>query len=154
MPAEAFQKQPPEKAAEYPHGEKEAGSAGHPLTVGREPASGHDAVQVRMEVKVLSPAVKDGEEADLRAQMLGIAGDGEERFRDGAEEKIVDRVFVVERNAGDLLGEGEDYVEVLLAKARVGWVRVRHCVAGSTWRVPLPGIWGNAGCGRSGIGRE
>src|SRR5882724_5176800 len=102
--SQAFQKQPAEQAAEYTHGEKEAGSAGHPLTVGREPASRHDAVQVRMEMKVLSPGVKDGEEADLRAQMLGIAGDDEERFRYGAEEKIIDRVFVVERNAGDLLG--------------------------------------------------
>jgi hypothetical protein len=110
--SQAFQKQPAEQAAEYSHGEEEAGPAGHPLTVGREPASRHDAVQVRMEMKVLSPGVKHGEQADLRAQMLGIAGDGEERFRYGAEEKIVDCVFVVERNAGDLLGDGEDHVEV------------------------------------------
>jgi hypothetical protein len=67
---------------------------------------------MRMEMEILSPGVEDGEEADLRAQMFGISRDGEESLRDGAEEEIVEGVLVVQGDARDLFGEGEDDVEI------------------------------------------
>jgi hypothetical protein len=41
-----------------------------------------------MEMKILSPGMQDGEEADLRAQMFGVADNGEEGVGGRAEEKI------------------------------------------------------------------
>jgi len=39
-----------------------------------------------MKVKVLTPAMEHGEEADFHTQTLGIAGCGERGFIGGAEE--------------------------------------------------------------------
>jgi hypothetical protein len=52
------------------------------------------------------------EEASLHAEMLGIAGNGEQGFGGGAEEEAVDGLLVVEGNGGDRLGECEDHMEV------------------------------------------
>jgi hypothetical protein len=70
-------------------------------------------MQVRVQVKILPPGMQYGEEADLRTQMFRVACNRQQRFRYGAEEETVDRLFVVEGNPCDLLREGEDYVEVL-----------------------------------------
>ena len=45
--------------------------------------------------------------------MLGIGGNGEQGFGGGAEENVVDDLFVVEGDGGDLFGQSEDHVEVL-----------------------------------------
>src|SRR6267142_5147585 len=65
-----------------------------------------------MQVEVLSPRVEDGEEADLGAQVFGVACDGEQSLGNTAKEEIVDHVFVVEGDGGDLFGKSEDHVEV------------------------------------------
>ena len=41
-----------------------------------EAAARHYTMQMGVEEQVLSPTVKDGEEADLGTQMFGIGGDG------------------------------------------------------------------------------
>ena len=66
-----------------------------------------------MEVKVLAPGVEDGEEAEFRAQVFGIAADGEQRFRGGSEEDVVDHLLVVESQLRNLLRDGEDDMEIL-----------------------------------------
>src|SRR5277367_5446576 len=66
-----------------------------------------------MKVKVLTPAMKHGKEADFRAQMSGIAGNGEQGFGSGAEQQVVDDFLVVEGDGRDGLREREDQVAVL-----------------------------------------
>jgi hypothetical protein len=58
-------------------------------------------MQMGMKVKVLAPGVEDSEEADLGAEVPGIASDGEQRLRGGAEENIVNRFPVVESKSGN-----------------------------------------------------
>ena len=41
---ESLQEESPEEAAENAHGEKEAGAAGYPMTIGGETAAGDDAM--------------------------------------------------------------------------------------------------------------
>ena len=105
--------QPTEETSEHADGQKEVGSTADPTTaVGREPAAGDDAMQVRMMEQCLAPSVEDGEEAELCAEMLGIGGDRAQGFGGGVEQNVVDQSLVVMGNGGDLLRHGEDDVEV------------------------------------------
>jgi hypothetical protein len=65
-----------------------------------------------MMLQILSPGMQDGEEADLGAEVFRIARDGEKRFRSGLKENAVDRLFVVEGDAGNLFRKGEDDVKI------------------------------------------
>src|SRR5437016_14559657 len=105
-----------------------------------------------MEVKVLSPGVEHGEKAEFHTQAVGVACDREESLGSGPKEDVVDRLFVIEGDGGDGLGESEDHVEVLLAKARVRRATVLPGADRATFRGPPPGTWGNGGCGRSDSG--
>ena len=69
-------------------------------------------MQVGMEQQVLSPTVEDGEEADLGAQMLGIGGDGLQRFGGGAEENAIDHLLVLVGDRGNLFRHRKDDMEV------------------------------------------
>ena len=61
----------------------------------------------------LPPGMEHGEEAELRAQMLGIGGDDPKRLGDGPEEQPIDDRLVLQRDLRDRLREGKDDVEVL-----------------------------------------
>jgi hypothetical protein len=51
--------------------------AGNPAgAIGGQAAAGHDAMQVRMKMQVLTPGVQHGKEADGGTEMPGIGGDG------------------------------------------------------------------------------
>ena len=80
--------------------------------VGRQSAAGHDAMQVRVMLEVLSPTVEHGEETDLRAQMPRIGGDGAQGLCGSVEENVVDHGFVLVSDGGNLLRNGKDDVEV------------------------------------------
>ena len=54
--------------------------------VGREPTGRNDAMNVGMKQQVLPPRMQNAEESDLRAKMLRIRGDFNERFGYGAEQ--------------------------------------------------------------------
>jgi hypothetical protein len=74
------EKQTAEELAEHLHGYEIVRPCRDPVHAVRgEPAAGDDAVQVRMEQQVLSPGVQDGREADLRAQVIGILRDRQQR---------------------------------------------------------------------------
>ena len=62
--------------------------------------------------QVLSPGVPHGEEADLRAQVLGLRGDRAQRFGCRPEQDVVDDHLVLEGDDGDLVGHGENNMEV------------------------------------------
>ena len=59
-------------------------------------------MNVRMVQQVLSPGVQHTKEANLRAQMLRIGGDGAQRLRRRPEQDIVDHGLVLERDGVDL----------------------------------------------------
>src|SRR5881227_2209699 len=94
---QSLQEETAEPVTEDLDRQKKLAAALDPLVVvGGQAAAGNDAVQVGMKVKVLAPGMEHGKEADFHAQMFGVAGNGEQGFRRGAEENVVDDVFVVE----------------------------------------------------------
>lgn len=70
-------------------------------------------MQMGMMQQVLSPGVKDGEEADCCAQMPRIGGNDLERFSRGPEENPVDGPLVVQADIRDLFGHRKDDMEIL-----------------------------------------
>ena len=69
-------------------------------------------MQMGMQVKVLSPGVKDGEKTDRRAQMLRIGRNREQGFRYRAEQDAIDQAHVLKRQAADLQRQRKYNVEV------------------------------------------
>ena len=63
--------------------------------------------------QVLAPGVEHGEKADLRTQVLGISGDGEQGFRRVPEQDAIELSLVLIGNCSNLFRYGEDHVEVL-----------------------------------------
>src|SRR6267378_442589 len=111
---QGFEQQSPEQAAEDLDWQKESGAAWDPaVVVSRQAAAGNDAVQVGMKVKILTPAMEYRQEAHFHTQTFGVAGNGEQGFSGGAEQEVVNNLFIVEGDGGDGLGECEDHVEVL-----------------------------------------
>ncbi len=63
-------------AAKHAHRQEESRPAGDPTRAIRSQAtSRHDAMHMRMVLKVLTPGVEDGQEADLSPEVLGVGGD-------------------------------------------------------------------------------
>ena len=87
--------------------------AGDPTgPVGGKAAAGHDAMQVRMKMQVLTPGVQHGKEADGSTKVPGVGGDGEESFRSSLKQDGIDPSRVLKRQATDLLWKRERDVEV------------------------------------------
>ena len=100
---ELLQKQAAEQSRQHAYGQEEAGLARDPAgAVGREPAAGDDTMQMRVMQQGGSPGVQDGEEANLRAQMFGIGGDGAQGLGRGLEENVVDHLLVLVGDRGNL----------------------------------------------------
>ncbi len=59
-----------------------------------------------------APGVKDGGQADARAEMLRVGGDGGQRLGGGPEQEVVDGGLIVERDRADRSRQGEDDVVV------------------------------------------
>ena len=57
--------------------------------------------------------MKHREKPDLRTEMSPIGGDGPQRLGGRVEQDLVDRAGVLEGNRGDLVGNGEDDMEIL-----------------------------------------
>jgi hypothetical protein len=69
-------------------------------------------MQMRMKKEVLSPAVQDGKEADLRTEVLGIGRNCFQGLGCSPEENAVDNPLVLESNRGNLFRDGEDNMKV------------------------------------------
>ena len=99
---EAVEEEAAEETRQHPHGQEEAGLAGDPArTVRRQAAAGRDDVDVRMMGERRAPGVQHGGEADARAQMLRVGGDGGQRLGGGPEQEVVDGGLVLERDGAD-----------------------------------------------------
>jgi hypothetical protein len=116
-PSQMFQESVAEEVTENFDGKEERLSifaARDPArVVGADSATRHDAMDMRMEVEILTPSVKHGEEADGRTQMLGVRRDGEQGLGNCPKEDAVDDPGIVERQSGDWLRQSKDHVEIL-----------------------------------------
>ena len=70
-------------------------------------------MDMRMEMEVLAPGVEHGQEADCRPQMFGVCGNREQGLGHRPEENAVDSPGILQCQAGDLLRQCKDYVEIL-----------------------------------------
>jgi hypothetical protein len=110
---EAFEKQATKEARQHAHRQEEAGLAGDPARpVRRQAAAGNDDVDMRMMGQRRAPGVEHGGEADARAQMLRVGGDGGQCLGCGLEQQIVDDGLVLERDRADRSRQREDDVIV------------------------------------------
>ena len=83
-------------AAEHLDGKKEVVAWFDPAgVIGRQATSRDHAMYMRVKFEFLTPRVQHAEEADLCAKMFGIAGNFEECFCTGAEQKIVDHLLIL-----------------------------------------------------------
>ena len=67
---------------------------------------------MRVQFEFLIPGVQHAEEADLCAEMFGIASDFEKGFRTGAKQKIVDHLLVLQSQWCQLARQREDHMDV------------------------------------------
>jgi hypothetical protein len=110
---EPLQEQPPEQAGEHMDGKEEVRAAGYPaLAIARQRAAGNQAMDMRMVGEGLPPCMKDGDEAKLAAEMLGIGGDGLERLGHGVEQDGVDQRLVLVGDGGNLGWQREHDMEI------------------------------------------
>ena len=69
--------------------------ARHPVRpIKRQAAPGHDAMEVRMKVHVLSPCVQDSSDANVSAETLWVASETAQGRGCSPEEEIVDESLV------------------------------------------------------------
>ena len=69
-------------------------------------------MNVRMVLQRLTPGMEHRGDADLRAQIPGVGGDGGERLGGSAEQDRIDRGLVLEGDLARQRRQGEDDVEV------------------------------------------
>jgi hypothetical protein len=99
---QCLQEAPPKQAREHPHRQEEARLARHPaLAIRREPTTRHNAVHMGMVRQCRSPGVQHQRHPDLRTQVLGICGNGGQRFSGDLKQQAIDHSLVVIRNITD-----------------------------------------------------
>ena len=77
-----------------------------------ETAGGNDAVDMRMKLQALSPAVEHAEEADLGAEVSRIAGDFEQGLSTGVKKQVVDGPFVLQCERRQFARQSEHGMDV------------------------------------------
>src|SRR3954471_13946790 len=111
--AEPGEELAPEHATEDADREEEVFAAGDPTAlVGRQPAAGDDAMDVRVEREVLAPGVQHRQYAAFGPEVDRVGGHFEEGFRGGPHQQAVDLTGVVKRDRAEGAGEREHDVEV------------------------------------------
>src|SRR5258708_37961703 len=78
----------------------------------RESAGGHDTVHVRVLFEFLIPGVEHTEEADLGAEMFGIASDCEESCGTGLQQEMVQEFLVLQGERRQFMRQGKDNMDV------------------------------------------
>jgi hypothetical protein len=100
-------------AAEHLDRQEERMAGRDPVgVVGSEAARGGHAVDVGMMLEPLVPGMEHAEEADLRAEVAGIASDLQQGCGTGLEEQVVDDALVLEREWSEFPWQGEDEVHI------------------------------------------
>ena len=96
---------------------------------------------MRVLLQFLIPGVEHAEEADLGAQMAGIARDFQQGFGAGAEQQIVDNLLVLQSQRGQTTRKGEDHVHVAGGQEFAGGAPP------ASGRGPGPDTWDSADFG-------
>jgi hypothetical protein len=86
----------PKNSCQNGKGKKEAATGREPAAVvGGESAGGDHTMDMRMMLQLLVPGVEDTEEADLGAQMPGMASDFQQGLGTGAKQQIIENLLVL-----------------------------------------------------------
>ena len=86
-----------EDTAEHLDGKKEGGAGGDPVgVVWSESAGSKYTVNMGMMLQTLVPGMEHAEEADLRAEVTGIAGDLQQSCSTGVKQQVVDQLTAVQ----------------------------------------------------------
>lgn len=106
-----------ELAAKHPtqdaNRQEEVAGRGHPTGAIRgQPAAGHDAMDMRVELKVLAPGMQHGQGAGLGTQELGVGGQLEHGLGGGPHEQVVDDPRIGQGDRVEGVREREDEMEV------------------------------------------
>ena len=70
-------------------------------------------MQMGMVKQILAPGVKNGKEADVGAEMLGIGSNRLERLGGRPKENAVEGALVLQADVGNLFRHGKDNVKIL-----------------------------------------
>ena len=99
---------------EHANGQEEVRTAARDPTVviRTETAAGNEVVNVRVEQKILTPAMKDPEIPGLGAQIPAVAADGGKYVHADSEQQIVEQASIVKDQRVEFGGNREDHVEV------------------------------------------
>jgi len=85
-----------EDTAEHLDGKEEGAARGDPAgMIWSETAGGNHAVDMGMMLQSLVPSMEHAEEADLRAEVPGIAGDLQQGGSTGVKQQVVDQPFIL-----------------------------------------------------------
>ena len=85
-----------EDTAEYLDGQEEGASCGDPARMIRsETAGGNYAMDMRMKLQALVPAVQHTEETNLGSKMPPVASNLKQRLGTGMKEQVVDEPLVL-----------------------------------------------------------
>ena len=99
--------------SEHRDGKKETRVRWNPTRViERQTAGGHHTMGMWVMFEFLIPGVKHAKEADLGAEMFGIASDFEEGFGAGLQQEVVQDLLVLPGERCQLMGQGEDNMNV------------------------------------------
>src|SRR6266436_9412627 len=99
--------------SEHRDGKKEARARWNPnRVIEGQSAGGHHTMGMRVMFEFLIPSVKHTEEADLGAEMFGIASDFEEGCGTGLQQQMVQNFLVLQGERRQLMGQGEDNMNV------------------------------------------
>jgi len=116
MPEAAFEsghKLAAKDATEHLDGKEEWIARADPMgAIERQSAGGHDAMHVRVVFELLIPSVEHTEEADLGAEMFGIASDGEEGCGTGLQQEMVQEFLVLQGERRQFMRQGKDNMDV------------------------------------------
>src|ERR1700751_5189777 len=98
---------------QYGDGKEEARVGSNPADViTGESAGGNDTVDMGMKLEFLVPSMEHAEEADLGAEMSGVASDFEKSFCAGPKQQTIDDFLVLQSQRSQLRGQGEDDVDI------------------------------------------
>ena len=86
----------------------------HPaLVIGGKTTGWYYAMDMWMNLEILSPGMQDAEESDLGSEMFGIGGDLEQSRGAGVEQKVVDDLFVVQSQPRQFVRDREHDMHVV-----------------------------------------
>ena len=69
-------------------------------------------MEMRVVLELLAPGMEHRQAPQVRAEMLGVAGDIQEGLGDGAKEQRIEHAGILEDQGTQLLGQGKDCVDI------------------------------------------